>query len=208
LLRQIVTSSSAGYLSTCLKDGIGSELGNTSLQQDGIPVEIGGVFEISVLYHVPIVSAAQGEQIFLKLSTWRDCLQLLLSKEMESVVNVTYEDTLISSSQPTDSPTSVPTSSPVSSGKSIGSEIADVWWIIVIVVVVCPIIVCLMLKCVILKNDNPFIENPDLAYMKMEEFEEASKSLNQAPISKKRTISFDRVSDRLTYAPVDELAEF
>jgi len=208
LLLQTVTSKSAGYLTTCLKDSLGSDLGNTSLQQAGISVETGGVFEISALYNVPIVSAAEGEHIFVTLSTWRDCLQLLLSKEMESDVNVTYEDTLISSSEPTDLPTSAPTSSPVSSGKSIGAEIADVWWIIVIVVVVCPIIVCLVLKCVILRNDNPFIENPDLAYMKMEEFEEANKSLNEAPLSKRRTISFDRVSDRLTYAPVDELAEF
>jgi len=215
LLFEVVTSSSAGYLTTCLKDTLGSQLGNTLLLQSGISLELS---DISALYDVPIVSTEQGLNILYTLSTWEDCLQQLLSEEVKSVVIVTDENILISSSEPTDLPTSAPTFSPVSSaptssplsssGKSIGAEIADTWWVIVIIMVVCPIIVCLLLKCVVLNNDKPIIENPNLAYMKMEEFEEANASLNEAPISKKRPISFDRVTDRLTYAPVDELAEF
>jgi len=207
-LLRVVTSNSAGYLTRCLQESLGGELGNASLLEAGIAINTGGTIRVSALYDVPIVSAAEGVYIFTTFSMWGDCLQLLLSKELEAVVNVTYGSTIIVSSEPTDLPTLAPTASPVSSGKSIGAEIADVWWIIVIVVVICPILVCLLLKYVILKNDNPFIENPDLAYMKMEEFEEANASLNEAMASKKRTISFDRVSDRLTYAPVDELAEF
>lgn len=201
LLIKVVRSSSVSYLTSCLQDSLGKELGNTSLLEVGDTVNSEMV---SCLYNVPIVSTAQGDYLVATSSTWGDCFQLLISKALGVSMNVTYEGTIVESSEPTDLPTSAPTSS---SGNGIGAELAGVWWIIVIVVVVCPILVCLALKFFILKNVNPFIENPDLAYMQMEDFEEANASLNErVSMSQKRTTSFDR--DRLTYAPVDELAEF
>lgn len=119
----------------------------------------------------------------------------------------TESPTNIPSTNPTSVSTDLPTPVPTSSHKSIGSDLANIWYLIVIAVVVGPFLVCLLIKFCILKNCSPLIENPDLAYMQMEEFEEANASLNEAS-SVKRPLSFERMGDKMTYSPIDELTEF